>query len=196
MGALMTQRYMRFRWTPHFDDAVRRAYAKPPRTGAVLALARTLALPYSTLRRRAMQLDCLPNRQKRWTPEEIELLRENEGKHPETLRRTLRRAGHVRSERSVNYMLRRLGLCTRNDDQDSYTPPELAHFLGCNERTVRRWIEDGRLECKSVMVNECANHHITRKQTRTFLIDYPGLWDVRRVDGLWLVDIIGRRLKR
>lgn len=173
-------------WTEHHDEAIRRACAD--RT--LSRLARASSIPIRTLYHRAHKLGCQPQRRGlRWCEPELQMLRDLEGAGIRRMRVTLKQAGYHRSDIQIRRKLGELRMSARVDDGTMWTAEALADSLGVTARHVRRWIDAGYIPA---LGKATPRYLISRANIRTFLVEHPERWDHRRVDKLWLVDIMDK----
>lgn len=175
------------RWTPPVDDAIRAAYAKPER-GAVTRLASTLGVARMQLYRRAIQLDVPMPRRGHWRDEEAAIIAMCEGKGARFAARKLPQ----RTTRAVELRMLKAHLTTRRDDPDWYTPEDLGALMGVSATTIRRQCAAGKLKARVTHGPTLPRYDIHRRAVRDYLIEYAGHWDHRRVDPIWLVDLLAR----
>lgn len=175
------------RWTPPVDDAIRAAYAKPER-GAVTRLASTLGVARMQLYRRAIALGVPMPRRGNWRDEEAAIIAMCEGRGIRFAARKLPR----HPPEVVAKRLRWAHGTARRDDPDWYTPEDLGALMGVTERQIRRWCEAGKLKARVTHGPTLPRYDIHRRAVRDYLIEYAGHWDHRRVDPIWLVDLLAR----
>ncbi|MDR9502676.1 MAG: hypothetical protein RI601_12865, partial [Desulfurivibrionaceae bacterium] len=107
--------------------------------------------------------------------------------------RIFRNNGHQRSATAI--AVKRVRLKCDTIDIDNYTATQLAGELGVDIKTVTRWIEKGWLTATRKGTKRTAAQggdqwHIKRKHIREFIIESIGIIDIRKVDKVWLVDIL------
>lgn len=177
-------------WTPHLDEAIRRAYAQGGGKGAIKALARQLGIPHQCLRYRALRLGIAVPRVKPppWSEAELDILRESQSRSPKRLQGRLKAAGFARSESAVVQKLNDLGIGRRQDNPDIFSARDLAVVMGVDSHVPLRWIEQGWLKARQGV--EKAPWRIKRKDIRAFLVEHAGRWDHRKCDIHWLIDML------
>ena len=112
-------------WTPHYDEALRAAYAKPER-GAVTRLACSLGVARKALWRRAVKLGIPTPRRGHWRDEEAAILSECEGRGARYAKRRL--PGRSLDAVAQQLRLRHGTACA--DDPDLYTPEDIGELMG------------------------------------------------------------------
>lgn len=93
-----------------------------------------------------------------------------------------------RSENAVRIKARRLKY--HRVGGDNYSVQSLASILGCDWKTVAGWIHRGWLKAHLDTSIEKKQYSITPTEVRRFLIAYPRVYDHKRIDYTWLLDIL------
>lgn len=178
-------------WSPSIDDAIRRAYAAGLGSGEVKKLARQLGRSTATLRYRAIGLGINVPRAKPedWRPEEDAILREAGNITAKRGRLRLAKAGFIRSEIAVGIRIKRLGNSTRAERPDMLSAREAGELMGVDSHVVSRWIDRGWLAARK-LPGERTPYLIKISALRDFLVEHVGVWDHRKCDIHWLVDIL------
>lgn len=166
-------------------DLIRAVYGNPEYGSieeSVQYLMDRLHAPRSTVKSWAARLGLQRTRDDYWTDEEIEYL------HTHIERSSIASiANHLgRTQVAVRVKAKRLKF--RRVPGDNYSARSLADALGCDRRTVGRWIERGWLE--ATWDTDRDQWSISPKDVRTFIIVYASEIDSRRVDWTWLLDIL------
>lgn len=123
---------------------------------------------------------------RRWTAEDLDLLREQLGKQSKSaIARKLRR-----SYWSVKAQVSKLGLSARLTE--GYSERDLIEVLGVGSRTIQQWIARGWLVPRNGRVSEQA--------VARFLRAHPEQYNLRRVDEAWfkglLFPVFGREFEK
>jgi hypothetical protein len=152
-------------------------------------LVKKFGVPRTTLKGWAHKLGLTHTRDDYWRPEDLAYLEEYYQK-PAGKRASIKSiARHLgRSEAAVRIKAKRMKF--RRFSSDSYTAAALADALGCDRHKVLRWIERGWLSASIDKSRENRQYMISPKEIRRFIISYPDEIDHRRVDWLWLLDIL------
>jgi hypothetical protein len=165
-----------------------------PRRG-VADLAERLQRPRWWVSKRAANLGLVVPRTKEpdWSAEELALLETHASNPPAVVARIFKRHGFARSATGIKVKRVRLGLSV--EDPDILTARELARLMRVDEKKVARWIASGLLAAKRRGTDRVESQGgdywaIPRKAIRDFFIRCPGEWDHRRVDQLFLIDIL------
>lgn len=187
----------RWRSTEHIDAAIRRTYESPA-SGAVNRLAQTIGRPRSWIHDRAIKIGCAVPRFKAlpWSASEIELLHAHAHKTPSVIERIFRAKGYARTATAIRVQIKRIGADT--GDPNHYTARGLGLLMGVDAKTVTRWIEKGMLsasrrETARVTAQGGDEWWISRQQVRRFVIENVAAVDFRKVDKVWLVELLTGR---
>ena len=183
------------------DAQIRKLYNGARQRGDVRALADTLGRPRSWVTSRAIALGLTRARMhpRAWQPGEEASLEQTLEQHPVSVARRLRAAGHTRTATAIVIRRKILGL-RRRDDPDLFSARSLAACLGIDAHSVQRWISRGTLPAKRRGTQRTPQQGgdewvIRRRDVRAFLLGHLDLWDSRRCDQLWLVDILAGGLR-
>lgn len=187
--------------TPQIDTAIRQAYLGKPQRGQITRLSVLVnrPRPWVSARARALGLQ-VPRalKEPRWSDTELALLRAHGGKHPDTVRRLLADQGFKRTAGAVVKMVRRLHVA-REINENIYTASALAQALGIARDTVHRWIEQGWLKARKTrprcpQAKQANSWAIHRRDIRAFIIDNVGVIDFRKLDKVWLVELLASKV--
>ncbi len=165
------------------EAILRERYDSHPQT--VTELCNALKVPRYTLKRWAQTLGLARTKDERtWTEKEIQYLESNYHRlHVITMAKHLKR-----TTTAVALKTKRLGI--RKCDE-GYTVNSLSLALGVDTHKVTRWIERGLLKAARRNTNrERDVYYLSEVSVREFIVRYPLEIDVRRVDGLWLIDLL------
>lgn len=152
-------------------------------TANTTKLEHLLSVPRRVVKRWARELGVGRQKAPDWTPEEILYLQTN-----------IRRKGldemakHLgRTTTSIRIKARRLSLSFVNTD--GYTMSDMRLALGNDAKTIQKWMEKGWLQGRRQGKNS-HNWRFTNKNIRDFVIAHPNEIDNRRIDWLWMVDLL------
>lgn len=160
------------------------------RTETIDQLVVTLQVPRHTVKRWARQLGLARTKPRRWTPEEDAYLDQNLSR-----RSVERMALHLR--RTVTAVALRAKRLRITKSDEGYTSESLALALGVDGHKVRRWIAGGVLRAtRRHTRRENDTYYISDNAVRDFVVDYPGEINLRMVDSLWFIDLLGEPWKR
>lgn len=184
------------------DDAIRAVYMATPKKNDVLELARRIGRPRWWVSKRAVQLGLKVPRFKEaaWTEDELDLLEKHAHKDVRTIARTFRAHGYTRSETSIHVKRKRLALGVRELRQQAglYSAAQVASLMGVDGKTLTRWINlgwmktAGRRGTARVVEQGGDAHEINADQIRQFIVEHPERVDLRKVDRLWFIELLGR----
>jgi hypothetical protein len=182
--------------TPEIDAAIVAAYAKAKRKGHVIALAIRIGRPVQYVTRRAASLGVVVPRFKQppWSRAENVILAHGAQLQPSSLRARLKRAGFARSEAAIKRQLLRIG-CARIEEEGC-SARELGALLGVGAHRIERWIREGLLPAtpRSLSLDGAVKKFaLRRRHIRQFVVDNAGSIDLRRADGVWLIDLLAGR---
>lgn len=183
------------------DAAIKRAYRQPK--PELKRLAREVDREVGWLKWRAGVLGVRRVAEqpwRRWTDAEIDLLRDGieRGYALSTLHRHLQKAGF---QRSLSAVADRVGELQLGWNRPWYSASEVGKMLGIASKSVAQWIEKGWLKAErgvGIASEACADdletrrlqYQITMPAVRKFLIQYPRVWDHRRVRIEVLLDLL------
>lgn len=156
----------------------------------VVELTHLLRVPNWRLHRWAIEMGlALPRRkQPAWTDVEIHYLE----KHMATDSLAAIAAHLGRTKTSVQVKAKRIGV---NKQGAEYTLRGLCASLGCDHHKVERWLAKGWLHgvrrgSERTEANGGDMWLFTHANIRRFVTEYPEEIDPRRVDWLWIVDLL------
>lgn len=176
--------------TEFIDAAIRRAYQDRPTRGSIRRLAHAVIRPGWWVRKRATELGCAIPRFKQlpWTEDERQILEANATRKCEAIARVLKRHGYSRSATAVAVMLKRLHI--DRTDPERMSARALGDLLGVDSKTVTRLIAAG-LPAERVSAIAGSEYRIARRKFRRFVIENPTAIDIRKVDQVWFIDLLG-----
>lgn len=160
------------------------------RSETIDELVRRLGVPRWRVRRWAYELGlCRPNsKQPDWTDGDLGYLEAMIGRM--SIKAIAKKLG--RTETAVMVKAKRLGV---RKSGDGYTLRALCEGLGCDHHKVQRWIAAGwlrgsRRQSERVEAQGGDMWYFTALAIRQLVRDHPLEVDPRRVDWVWLVDIL------
>ncbi len=187
--AAANRRRRKYEWTP---DRLAYIQAHYDEIGA-RAIAEHFGFPTWQVAHKAAALGLGRHRQvKPWTPAEVAMLEEYAGvRTPRWIARELGRTLH-----SVVLKIRYVGLSTAI--REGYTSHSLAPCFGVSPDTIGRWIRlgyFGRLETRDGEARPQGSrsdipHHLTDAQVLAFVKAHPTVFDLRKVDQTWFLDLV------
>jgi hypothetical protein len=183
------------------DSAIRAAY-QAPRRGINKALARRFDLNPRAISERASRLGLPPliaqaihrRRPMAWKAEEIDLVARSLNHSILEIRAWLARAGHYRSEGAIRSLIARKRaqgewppFAEMTLDRDQYLLEHIAVGLGIARWTLQRWANKGLLRAERSRGD--LQWVVSLSALRDFLITNPTLWDHRKADRWFLIDV-------
>lgn len=184
----------RARVDPAFDEAVRRAYARPEARLRLRPVAVAFGCSPQTVRKRASELGLArPRAAPRWAAGELELLERLAHRPAASLVKMLAKAGHARTLSAVAGKLKAMGLS--REDPDAFHAAGLAQALGVSSHVVRRWIAKGWLKAQprrreDGRADEAGVVRIHRREVRAFICANVAVLNLGAADKHWLVDLL------
>ena len=188
--------------TPEMENEIRRVYREevgmePCCKGndPVRRLAERLDLPRWKVTRTAIRLGLIATQKKElnWSPEELKILESHAHKCPEVIQQHLKKAGYKRSVTGIILKRKRLRLLQNLKGQSATS---LAECFGVDMKTVQRWIRQGLIKTNKRELNRTKQqggnaYYIKDRWVRDFIVKYPELIDLRKVEKHWFIDILG-----
>lgn len=152
-------------------------------------LERLLGVPRWKITHWAADLGLAAQRPPHWTVEDEEYLERN--LHKKSVAEIANKLG--RTKVSIRLKAKRLGV--NKAAQEGYTMRGLGIALGCDSKKIRHWVELGWLHGKRRKTerSEIQGGDIwlfTNSDVRNLVVKHPGEIDPRRVDWIWMVDIL------
>lgn len=188
--------------TEDIDRRIIECYRNKPEKGAVKELAKMLSRPYWWVKKRGSALGVAQaalkdNKEPEWSAFEVEMLKKHSSKTPDVIARIFRSHGFKRTATSIVVKRKRLKCDTV--DIDHYTATQLAGEFGVDAKVVTRWIEQGWLKATRRGTDRTDKQGgdmwwIKRKDVRGFIIKSIGIIDIRKVDKIWLVDLLANQV--
>jgi len=155
-------------------------------------LAKKVGIPHWALKKRARELGLARTKELPWSERELEILARYAWMSDERIRLKLKSAGYPRTGTAIHLKLKRMRF---KHDGSFYSASGLAQALGIDSHAVTRWIKSGHLKAKhrGTARTEQQNgdiYLIHEKDVRRFILEHPTDIDLRRVDQIWLLDLI------
>jgi hypothetical protein len=178
------------------DRLICRTCQTNPDSGAIKALARTIGRTRQWIRTRAIKLGVAVPRfaPLPWSSAETDIVVENAHLSPIALKRRLLKAGFAaRTEAAIAGKIRSAGVST--EDPDHYTANGLAKLFGVDVHVVTGWISRGWLRAQrrgTARLEQQGGDQwwISRWQVRCFVRDSVQVIDFRKLDKVWLVELL------
>lgn len=171
-------------WTPERDAFLKAKYDGNKR-GQVQRIAALWGWPAWVITKRASHLGlCRPvdkDTRRPWTPDELDLLHRCAGaRHPEWIARKL-----SRTVTSVVVQIKRQGLSRL---PDGYSQQDVALAFGVSRDTVESWFRRGYLGRHDNRRGQ--PWRVTEAHIRQFITEHRNVFDLRKVDQVWFLDIV------
>jgi hypothetical protein len=152
-------------------------------------LARRLQVPRWTVKKWGQQLGMARQKEPFWTPEDEAFLERN--LHNKSIAEIAKTLG--RTKTAVKLKAKRIGV--NKTMQEGYTMRGLCMALGCDHHKVERWLEYGWLKGKRRKTERSKAQggdvwYFTDRDIRKLIVMHPTEIDHRRIDWLWMVDLL------
>ena len=187
-------------FTPEMDEEIREIYQKAVsmpgyhQTGPVKKLAAKFGMSRWRISRRArdMGLARITKKEANWSKPEIKILEKHAYKHPENIKKVLKKAGFHRSVQGIVLKRRRMHLLQSLDFETAHS---LAQCLGVDDHAVVKYIQKGWLKARKRGTKRTASQGgdqwlIKTRNIRQFIIENVSILDFRKIDKFWLVDLL------
>lgn len=184
------------------DAAIRAVYENAPRRNAVKDLADKIGKPRWWVTKRATALGLVVPRFKEavWTEDEVDLLERNAHKSAAVIERIFRKHGYSRTATSITVKRKRLalGVTVSRQAVGLYSANQVATLMGVDAKTVTRWINLGMLKASRrpsarIAAQGGEGFEINAAALRKFIVDNPNSVDLRKVDRLWFIGLLGEK---
>jgi hypothetical protein len=187
-------------FTDQIDQLIREIYLSHPATRkqrGIHMLAKKVGMPHWALRKRACTLGLARTKEQPWSEPELTILERYAWMSDERIRLKLKAAGYLRSATGIHLKLRRMKF---KHDPSFYSATSLAQAFGIDSHAVTRWIKCGHLKAKLRGTKRTERqggdiYLIREKDVRRFILEHPTEIDLRKTDGLWLLDVITDRFR-
>jgi len=199
LGLLVPSRADRIVWTAAMDAEITRTY-QAGKQGGNKALAYKLNLSPGLISARAAKLGLPPlspngERPSSWSARDKAIVLAHLGEPIAQIRARLYRAGGSRSLNAIKHLIcqeRALGnwptLSDQVVDRDQWLLPDVARGLGIKEDTVGRWVSDHGL--RTVRYGGGGHRAIAISDLCNWLRENAGLWDHRKADHFFIIDVL------
>lgn len=180
------------------DEQVRTAYLLHVTTRKRLSIKDTLGrrfgFPPWAIQQRAAKLGLCRAKEKPWAERELALLEQNSWKSESRISTILRANGFARSANAV-HVKRVRWLHERRGQYPFYSAHGLANLMGVDSHQITRWIALKLLQAERRGTERNARQGgdewaIRPAAMRQFLIENPLLFDIRKVEQLWFMDLL------
>ena len=158
------------------------------RSETITELADCLQVPRYVVKKWGRQLGLARQKEARWTDEELDYLEHAHGRVG-----TAQIARHLgRTQTAVKLKMKRLGL---RKSGEGYTMRGLCAGLGCDHHKALKWIENGwlrgaRRHSERLDVQGGDMWYFSDAAIRDLVRNHPTEVDQRRVEWIWLVDVL------
>ncbi len=176
-------------WTPERDQVLRERY-----DGTVKYRARSIATqlgwPTWVIKKRAAVLGLTqPVERHDWTAEETEFLKRHVG------RRTVNWISKQLHRSLTSVVLKAKRLKISRAFRDGYTLRRLEACFGCDHKIIQGWIQDGKLRAQRRATERPLDAwYTTDADVLRFILRYPRVFRLDKVDQPWFMDLILRAL--
>jgi hypothetical protein len=185
---------VRYVITPLMHEQIKRAYEGMTGQGQIRDLAKRLNLPRWKVTKyaQAQGLVAVQKKEPNWSDQELRILEQKAHCCPAVIRRHLKKAGFIRSEVGIVLKRKRMRFVGNFNGQSAKA---LSYCFGIDVKTVTRWIEKGYLKAKRRGTARTAQQHgdewfIKDADIKDFVRTYPEFVDFRKVDKVWLIDLL------
>lgn len=148
--------------------------------------------PKWALMRRARQLGFGRTKELPWSDHELRVLRQWAWMNPKNIQKKLDQAGFHRTETAIHLKLQRLRL---KGNLQGYSATALAQCFGVDSHCVTRWIRLRYLKATLRQTDRTTQQggdsfFIQDHDVRAFILKHPTVFDIRKVDQLWFLDLV------
>lgn len=185
--------------TPEMHEAIRQVYQTATGKGQVKALAQRFGYPREIVTFYAQKQGWIARhgwgKEPPWSEKELLILRVNAHLHPRRIQMRLTKAGFSRTLSAIKTKRDRLDLYT---EHGRMSIDQVALAFGVFHQTVKRWVKQGFLKAiatGSFVGGICPGEIflVADKAIRDFILAYPNLVDLRKVNKEWFIDILAGR---
>jgi hypothetical protein len=186
-------------WTPEQDAMLRKLYERKgenQKFSIKAAAAKATGYPDYICMQRGRYLGLARVKESVWSKEELDFLELHVGKHDVTIARVFRAAGFHRSAAAIHLAVtRKLGGVRSH--RDFFSAGQLGQLMGIDMHSVTRWIDQGllvgeRRESERTEKQGGKSWAITQEAVRTFLVENPLVFDIRKVNQGWFMELLTR----
>ena len=194
MGLRKTRGYQRQAPATERDDRLIRAYyGQTSRANrGVKTLAAQTGRTNGWLLARARQLGLVtgPLKAPDWSPAELAILEAYGHESDTQIQHRLKKAGFQRTCGAIAGRYWKYRIPRDRTDPDCWSANQVAFLMGVDVHVILRWISRRRLAARQGGGDQRRAYQIRRKDLRAFLLTYPGDWDHRGCDHLWLIELL------
>lgn len=185
-------RQRRYKTNERIDDAIIDLYTNFQGRQAIKDFAAKIRWPYWQVKKRARELGLAKTKEKPWNDAELAILERFAWQCPQRIRLRLKAAGFSRTETAIQVKLKRTGY---KQGGEFYTARGLASAFGCDCKTITRWISLGFLKAqkRGTARTEAQGGDmwlIKERDVKRFILENPMVFDLRKVDQLWFLNLI------
>jgi hypothetical protein len=184
-------------FTPEMDERIKEIYTPPYVRGLVVQQARAWGIKteYVTHRARALGFNPLSwsIASKKWSAEEVRLLRSVPHKNSREASQYLKRKGYRRTPDACSTFRLRDGwkASKERDPTDiGYSAKAVAELIGVEPGTILRFIRLGYISAKRDMQEQGVAHRISQKSLYEFMVNHVHRWEPAKADKYWLIDFL------
>jgi hypothetical protein len=186
--------------TPEMHEKIKKLYqTRTINSGEVRTFAQKYKLPRWKVTRYATQHGWIGKTRKEpdWSETELNILEHNAHHCPERIQLRLRVAGFYRSVAGIVLKRKRMRYL---QNINGNTATSLAMCLGEDNHFVLRHIKLGHLKAQRRIQNRTSQqggpaYLIRDKDVKDFILKYPDLIDLRKVDKHWFISILTEDLR-
>lgn len=180
------------------DGQLRRIYSvgsqRRDRYPLLRRLALTCSIPVPALALRAVQLGLDSRTHIEWTDEETTILKSCAHLSRQQIARALAVRG-FRRNCNTNVIVRARREQLHSSAPSHYSLQRLAGLFGIDSHSVKRWLSEGWLlyEMKGTERTRQQGgdtYLVSREAVRAFVCAYPELFDLRKVNQSWFIDLV------
>lgn len=178
----------KWNWTQEMDELIMETYNRTPHPIKFLRKhPLTCFIPKTTIKKRANKIGAVCTDFTRYSNEEKQLIiKHMELKKPSELVHILKKNGYGRTLASVRQFMFRNNLRAKTD---TYVLQDVAAAFRVSNRTIIRWVKDGKLKARSL--NNGNQAYIIRPlNLAQFIASHPFELENKRVDVPFLVSLL------
>jgi len=199
----------KYNYTPEILEELKKIYMsgqisisnKKGEESALRKFSKRIKIPYVSLCKKAINSGYALGksyeiRATAWSKEEVKLIIKHRAYSAQTIRKRLLRHGYSRAASAITNKLLRLKR-ELDEEDEYYSSLKLSECFGVDVGTVINWIEKGFLKAKKANEEvKKSNHIIYDKDIYKFIKKYPAIFDIRKVDKFWFIDILTSKQRK
>lgn len=189
-----SRRPPKYRISPLLHEQIRKLYEGETGQGQVGDFAKRAGLPRWKVGRYAQSQGWIAVQKKEppWSERELRILEQSAHCQPAVIRRHLKAMGFTRSEVGISLKRKRMRFLSNLKGQSATT---LALCFGVDAKTIIRYIEKGYLQSKKRGTARTPQQggdewFIKDVAIKKFVQTYSEYVDFRKVDKIWLIDLL------